>query len=51
MSLGVLFPLQLFGISVSSSLNISWDSPVKPSDPGLLFVGSFFKLWFPFQYL
>ena len=29
-------------IGISSSLNVWWNSPVKPSGPGLLFVGSFF---------
>ena len=28
-------------MSVNSSLNVSWNSPVKPSGPALLFVGSF----------
>ena len=28
-------------MGVNSSLNVSWNSPVKPSGPALLFVGSF----------
>ena len=47
MSSGVFLPLQFFGnsfksINVSSSLNVSQHSPVKPSGPELLFVGSFY---------
>ena len=46
MSLEVFLSLQAFLNSfrragVNSSLNVWHNSPVKPSDPGLLFVGSF----------
>ena len=33
-------------IDVNSSLNVWWNAPVKPSGPGLLFVGTFSEYWF-----
>ena len=41
-SLGVFLPLQFFGrIGVSSSLNVWWNLPLKPSGAELLLVGRF----------
>ena len=53
MSSRVFFPLQFLDQfkkdSVNSYLNVWQNSPVKPSCPGLLFVGSFFFFnWFNF---
>ena len=45
MKLGVVLPLQIFGsfrkIGVNCSLNVLYNYLVKPSGPGLLFVGNF----------
>lgn len=45
MSLGILLPLQFFGIvkkiGVDPSLNVWYDFPVKPWGPGLFFIGRF----------
>ena len=47
MSLEVFLPLQFFErvlegwLGISSSLNVGYNSPVKPSGPGLLFFGRF----------
>ena len=53
MSLEVFFPLQFFEsfrrIGVSSSLNVWQNSPVKPSGPGLCFLGDFFYHSFNFS--
>ena len=54
MSLGVFLPIQFLGrvseeYGVNSSLNVWWNSPVKPSDPRLLL--EIFKSQVQFQYL
>ena len=41
-SSSAVFWKNLRRIDVNSSLNVQENSPVKPSDPGLLFVGRFF---------
>ena len=44
MSLEVFLPLQFLSfrrIGISSSLNVCYNSPVKPSGPSLLFLGRF----------